>query len=169
MLNPLVPLTTRLVVIVFSGLALGLAASIWSRVDDIPGCKRGSSTYMAIIVDVVAIAYTFYVTYDEYTSKPLGLRSPRAKMRLIFLDLFFIVFDSANLSISFEFLTDPNWACQLNNPRDPNDQCPSDADICRRQRALTGTLLVVLVAWLLTFAISTLRLMERVTRRSGDY
>jgi hypothetical protein len=36
----------------------------------------------------------------QYTSKPLGLRSPSAKARLILLDIFFIVFDSANLSFA---------------------------------------------------------------------
>lgn len=164
MLNALVPLTIRLIVITFSGLALGLAGNIYHRVDRVPGCKRGSSTYMAIIVDVVAIAYSFWITWDEYTSRPLGLRSARSKMRLIFLDLIFIVFDSANLSLAFQFLTDPNWACQ-SFPDDNDDQCPRDVDICSRQKALTATLLIALIAWLMTFSISILRLMERVIGR----
>lgn len=126
---------------------------------------------MALIVDVVAIVYTFYITYDEYTSKPLGLRSHRAKMRLIFLDLLFIVFDSANLSVAFEALTDEQWACRDGAGPNANLQlgtCPLNPPICNRQKALTATLLIALIAWLLTFAISTLRLVEKVAGPSDD-
>lgn len=37
---------------------------------------------MAIVVDAIALVYIIYVTYDEYSGKPLGLRSPKAKIRL---------------------------------------------------------------------------------------
>ncbi|KAF2101811.1 hypothetical protein NA57DRAFT_73251 [Rhizodiscina lignyota] len=161
MMNPFIPLTIRTIVLTFSCLALGLAANIWLRVGRVTDCQPGTAIYLAIIVDVVAILYTFYIMYDEYTSKPLGLRSPRAKMRLIFLDLFFIVFDSANLSLAFQHLTDPGWACQNGNPLD-TDECPQNDTICARQKALSGTLLIALVAWLVTFSISMFRLMERV-------
>jgi hypothetical protein len=155
MMHPMVPLAVRLIVLTFSCLALGLAGSIFHRSDS-AGCQNNSSTWLAVIIDVVAILYTTYITYDEYTSKPLGLRSHNAKMRLIFLDLLFIVFDSANLSLAFQALTDQRWACR--DGEDPDGQnCPFDRDICFRQKALTATLLIALVAWLCTFAISTLR------------
>ncbi|KAF2684160.1 hypothetical protein K458DRAFT_339382 [Lentithecium fluviatile CBS 122367] len=160
--HPMVPLAVRMIVLTFSVLALSLAGSIFHRSDG-KSCVNNSSTYLAVIVDVVAIVYTCYITYDEYTSKPLGLRSHNAKMRLIFLDLAFIVFDSANLSLAFQALTDERWAC-----RDiigiEFSTCPYSRDICVRQKALTATLLVVLVAWIGTFTISTLRLLERVAR-----
>lgn len=160
--HPMVPLAVRMIVLTFSVLALALAGSIFHRSDG-QGCVNNSSTYLAVIVDVVAIVYTCYITYDEYTSKPLGLRSHNAKMRLIFLDLAFIVFDSANLSLAFQALTDERWVC-----RDvigiEVSTCRFSEDICTRQKALTATLLVVLVAWIGTFTISTLRLIERVAR-----
>ena len=153
--HPMVPLGVRMIVLAFSVLALSLAGSIFHRSDG-KTCVNNSSTYLAVIVDVVAIVYTVYITYDEYTSKPLGLRSHNAKMRLIFLDLAFIVFDSANLSLAFQALTDERWAC-----RDiigvELTTCPYSQDICARQKALTATLLVVLLAWIGTFTISTLR------------
>lgn len=155
--HPMVPLGVRMIVLTFSVLALALAGAIFHKSDS-AGCENNSSTWMAILVDVVAIVYTTYITYDEYTSKPLGLRSHNAKMRLIFLDLAFIVFDSANLSLAFQALTDERWAC-----RDTSDRevvlttCPFSQNICVRQKALTATLLIALVAWLVTFAISTLR------------
>lgn len=153
--HPMVPLVVRLIVFIFSTLALGLAGTIFHKSNS-AGCQNNSSTWLALIVDVVAILYTTYITYDEYTSKPLGLRSHNAKMRLIFLDLLFIVFDSANLSLAFQALTDSRWACRDNDQPDLN-YCPFDKDICTRQKALTATLLIVLVAWISTFAISTLR------------
>jgi hypothetical protein len=67
---------------------------------------------MAIVVDVVAIPYILYITWDEYTGKPLGLRSPKAKIRLVLLDLFFIIFESANLALAFAALTDNNGSCK---------------------------------------------------------
>ncbi|KAF2747879.1 hypothetical protein M011DRAFT_467469 [Sporormia fimetaria CBS 119925] len=160
--HPMVPALIRLIVFTFSTLALGLAGSIFNQSKH-AGCDNSSSTWLALIVDCVAIVYTVYITYDEYTSKPLGLRSHNAKMRLIFLDLLFIVFDSANLSLAFQALTDPRWACRDSGQPD-TQHCPFDDAICQRQKALTATLLIALVAWLCTFAISTLRLIERVAR-----
>ncbi|KAL5371760.1 hypothetical protein DPSP01_014022 [Paraphaeosphaeria sporulosa] len=167
MTHPMVPLVVRLIVLTFSVLALALAGSIFHRSDS-RSCKNNSSTWMAVIVDVVAIIYTVYITYDEYTSRPLGLRSHYAKMRLVFLDLAFIVFDSANLSLAFQALTDSRWACMdgtdLADPRNGGSGCPYVKSICTRQKALTATLLIALIAWLTTFAISTMRIIERVAR-----
>ncbi|KAH7351429.1 hypothetical protein BKA66DRAFT_446840 [Pyrenochaeta sp. MPI-SDFR-AT-0127] len=160
--HPMVPAVIRMVVLTFSILALALAGAIYHKSDG-QDCENNSSTWMAIIVDVVAICYTVYITYDEYTSKPLGLRSHNAKMSLIFLDLAFIVFESANLSLAFQALTDEKWAC-----RDSQDStgmsCRYSRAICTRQKALTATLLIALLAWLSTFTISTLRLINRVAR-----
>ena len=153
--HPMVPALVRMIVLTFSILALSLAGAIFHKSDS-ASCENNSSTWMAIIVDVVAIIYTVYITYDEYTSKPLGLRSHNAKMSLIFLDLAFIVFESANLSLAFQALTDDKWACR--EAIDSSAQnCPYTRSICVRQKALTATLLIALLAWLATFSISTLR------------
>ncbi|KAI9842862.1 MAG: hypothetical protein M1837_006883 [Sclerophora amabilis] len=170
--NPIVPLVFRLTIWIFSMIALALGASIfeYSRNNSV---DQRPSTLMAIGFDSIALIYILYITYDEYTGKPLGLRSPAAKMRLILLDLFFIIFNSANLSLAFDALTDVRWSC-TGAPRstDPAvDTSPpvsgialSDFSICQRQKALTGVLLIALVAWLVTFNISVIRLVERVTR-----
>ncbi|KAF1811642.1 hypothetical protein P152DRAFT_47573 [Eremomyces bilateralis CBS 781.70] len=165
MRNPIIPLIIRLTVLTFSTLALGLAGSIY-QLASTTGCEKGSSTWLALILDACAIVYTVGITYDEYSSKPLGLRSHRAKMRLLFLDLFFIVFDSANISLAFAALTDRQWACKEGMRGDLSSlRCPSNGQICARQKALTAVLLVALVAWLSTFAISTLRVLDRVVDR----
>ncbi|KAI9769767.1 MAG: hypothetical protein M1840_003761 [Geoglossum simile] len=156
--NPIIPLVFRLIIWFFSLVALALGGSIFhlSRKE---GFSQRPSTLMAIIVDIIALVYILYITYDEYTGKPLGLRSPKAKMRLILLDLFFIVFDSANLSLAFDALSDVRWSC-----RDTDDATPRGGPLCVRQRALSSVLLVALVAWITTFSISVLRVVERVTR-----
>jgi len=116
---------------------------------------------MAIVVDVVAMPYILYITWDEYTGKPLGLRSPKAKMRLVLLDLFFIIFESANLALAFAALTDQNGSCQAGNNG-------YNYVICNRVKALCGTLMVALLAWGMTFTVSIFRLVERVGGREEN-
>lgn len=148
--SPGIPLVFRTIVWCFSLVALALGSSIHNRANDSEAGRLVSipSPNMAIIVDAIALVYIFYITYDEYSGKPLGLRSAKAKMRLIFLDLFFIVFDSANLSLAFGAVLDSDELCE---------QGQLDSSICQRQRALASVLLIALIAWLLTFSVSVLR------------
>ena len=152
--NPMVPLVIRLTLWSFSLIAMALAISIRNTSLNIR-VREGPSTIMAISIDAVALVYILYITYDEYTGKPLGLRPAKAKMRLIFLDLFFIVFDSANLSLAFESLSNVQGPCregEVNGALSPRDR-----GICTRQTALASVLLIALIAWLMTFSISVLR------------
>lgn len=98
---------------------------------------------MATIVDGIALFYLIAIIYDEYTGKPIGLRSATAKMRLIFLDLFFIVCDSANLSLALMAVAHFDPKCTK----------------CHHGwlKGLAGVLLIALLSWILTFAISVLR------------
>ncbi|KAL6236957.1 hypothetical protein BDW75DRAFT_96160 [Aspergillus navahoensis] len=152
--SPIVPLVIRLTVWSFSLTALALGGSIQRLSSDFPR-PQGPSALMAIIVDAVALIYLVYITWDEYTAKPLGLRSPAAKARLILLDIFFIVFDSANLSLAFGSLSSAEGACtyaEINQTL-----VPKNDNICRRQVALASVLLIALIAWLVTFSVSVLR------------
>lgn len=144
--SPMIPLVIRSIVWGFSMVALALGSSIHRLTVNVRP-RNTTSADMAIAVDAVALVYLLYITYDEYTGKPLGLRSAIAKIRLIFLDLFFIVFDSANLSLAMES-TKHNAI---------NHSCSSNDRICNRQKALASVLLIALIAWLLTFSISVLR------------
>ena len=148
--SPIVPMVIRMIVWFFSATALGLAASLHHLTNNEDNsAKQTASTNMAIVVDAVAMVYLLYITYDEYSGKPLGLRPAKAKMRLIFLDLFYIVFDSANLSLAFQTLSDP--ICTMDHPSN------SEHGICARQKGLASVLLIALIAWLLTFSISVMR------------
>lgn len=109
---------------------------------------------MAIVVDVVAVPYILYITWDEYTGKPLGLRSPKAKIRLVLLDLFFIIFESANLALAFAALTDHDGSCK-NGPKNGSNRI-----VCDRVKALCGILMVALIAWSMTFAVSIFRYVD---------
>lgn len=159
--NAMVPLFVRLTIISFSAASLGLAGSIMQRAHT-NGCTRGASTFMAVIVNAIAILYSFWITYDEYTSKPLGLRPTGAKLRLVFLDLFFIVFNAADLALASAALSDNRWACRsasLGDNAIGSTMCLFNVypRMCSLQKGLTAVLLIALVAWLLTFAISMLR------------
>ncbi len=105
---------------------------------------------MAIFVDVVAMPYIGYITWDEYTGKPLGLRSPKAKIRLVLLDLFFIVCESANLALAFGAVTDQSGSCQ-------DGEGGTDTNICDRLETLAAFLFIALVAWMSTFSVSIFR------------
>lgn len=150
----MVPLIIRMTVWFFSLIALALGGSI-HKLSNEYNRPQGPSTIMAIVVDAIALVYLVWITYDEYTGKPLGLRPAKAKMRLIFLDLIFIVFDSANLSLAFEALSNIAGSCtsaQINQLYDPANEI-----LCGRQKALASVLLIALISWILTFAISVLR------------
>lgn len=77
-------------------------------------------------------------------------------MRLILLDLFFIVFDSANLSLAFEASHQEGFCKQISK-QGPQEVFDREPRLCRRQNALASVLLIALIAWLLTFSISVLR------------
>jgi hypothetical protein len=148
-MHPLVPLVFRITVLTTSAIALGLSASV-HHLSKKYFYAQNPSTTMAIVVDVVGIPYILYITWDEYTGKPLGLRSPKAKIRLVLLDLFFIIFESANLALAFGALTDNDGSCQKGDNGENHI-------ICNRVKALCGILMVALIAWSLTFAVSILR------------
>lgn len=175
--NPFIPLVFRLIVLAFSGASLGIAALLYEgihRVNHDPNpsnqCAPRASTYMAIVVGTCAVPYICYVTWDEYMSKPLGLRSAVAKTLLLLCDLYFIVFAASNLSLAFDALFDHRWACydetfeRVGNTGNVGvpATCPDNPQICNRQRALSGVLVVSLVAWLATFSISVMRVVEKL-------
>ncbi|KAK6537549.1 hypothetical protein TWF694_011731 [Orbilia ellipsospora] len=169
--NPMVPMSCRAIIWIVSLIALSLSASIFvlSARNNTPQLP---STLLAIIVDAVALVYIIYITYDEYSGKPLGLRSPKAKIRLIMFDLVFIIFDSANLSLAFDTLYDVQQSCSalpgkgMNTSADPGPFI-TNQPICTRQRALASFLFLALCAWVSTFTVSIFRLVERVSRTNG--
>ncbi|GAB7332507.1 hypothetical protein MBLNU13_g04299t2 [Cladosporium sp. NU13] len=174
--NPFIPLIFRIIVLAFSGASLGISARMFEKIhavntDNDPDnqCAPRASTYMAIVVGCVAIPYTLYVTWDEYMSKPLGLRSAVAKTSLLLCDLYFIVFSASNLSLAFDALFDRRWACYEDHSIPVGSEqfripatCPDNPSICYRQKALGGVLFISLVAWLSTFSISVMRVVEKL-------
>lgn len=181
MRNPFIPLGFRLLVITFAAIAMGLGASIWHENRIISECiaqpqgrrsrfcgglvgqggvvySRDPSALMTIIVDAVSIIYSIYITYDEYFSKPLGLRSPAAKLRLVLLDLFFIVFQAATISLVFNSLHVAYGPCKFGQGSLRYER------VCTRANALSAMLLISLLAWMMTFSVSILRYVYREAR-----
>ena len=161
--NPFIPLVLRLVVTAFTLAALGLGGRVYHQTAALDrasptGCKQRASTSMDLGVNAVAVPYIAYVTWDEYTSKPLGLRSATAKTSLLLLDMYFIIFYGSDLSLAFDALTDSRWACFQGQYQ----TCPHNPPICESQSALTAVLLVALVAWVVTFIVSVLRVVKKL-------
>jgi hypothetical protein len=145
-------------VLVTSVIALGIAASV-HHLSNSYSYAQSPSTTMAIAVDVVAIPYTLYMIWDEYTGKPLGLRSPKAKIRLVLLDLFFIIFEASNLTLAFDALSDDTGSCKMGNNG-------YNGIICHRQRTLCAIIILALFGWGLTFAVSIFRYVLNHPRES---
>jgi hypothetical protein len=145
-------LVFRVFILFNSLIALALGAGIFQQPYK-EQCHRDGSTYLAIVVDAVAIPYTVYIAYDEFFSKPIGLRKPSSKLRLLLLDLFFIVFEGSNVALAFEALSDDSFACSAKSV------CAREKT-CDMQKGMVAVLMVALVAWLLTFVMSLTRLMN---------
>ncbi|ODV86429.1 hypothetical protein CANARDRAFT_189928, partial [[Candida] arabinofermentans NRRL YB-2248] len=160
MSNSYIPLFFRAFTLLLTCVALGLACRIMilsNRLDTEDHVSQQPSTIMAITVQSVAIVYLLYISFDEFTSKPLGLRDPRAKIRLILYDLLFIIFSSANLALSFNTLYDSRWVCR------GSIQGHLIGSMCEKQRSLSAFLFLILVVWCITFTISVVRVVQMVT------
>ncbi len=166
--HPLGPLTCRLIVLSTSIMALALAAAIFRReqlgslgsfsdlvnassntnVTDLWMTERQqerTQIIVAIVVDIVAVPYIGYITVDDYTGKPLGLRRPQSRIRLILTDLFFVIFKSASTALGFE-------AMIFFNTEDSQGLL----------RALGAFELIGLISWALTLTINIFREVERL-------
>lgn len=108
-----------------------------------------TSPLMAVIIDSVAIVYLFYITWDEYKGLPLGLRSGKAKILVLLFDLVFIVLSSVNATLAFESISRFDPDCL---------HLEGLQKMKWKQDFLASTLLIALLAWLMTFAVSVLRL-----------
>ncbi|KAG4028889.1 hypothetical protein MFRU_018g00020 [Monilinia fructicola] len=157
LMNAYVPLIFRLIVLITSIIALSIAGSV-HHLSNKYSYSQSPSTTMAIVVDVIAIPYTLYITWDEYTGKPLGLRAPKAKIRLVLLDLFFIILEASNLTLAFDAISDSNGSCKVGNTG-------YNGIVCHRAKALCAIITIALIAWGMTFAVSIFRLVERVGGR----
>lgn len=150
----LAPLLFRLSVMVTSILALGIAARIHKIEDvDTEDSAEETQSIVAVAVDCVAIPYLGYMIWDEYTGKPLGLRSVVSKISLILLDLFFIIFKSASTALAFESLVYHNLA---------------HAAVRDLSGALAAFMLLGLILWTMNFAVNIFRTVERLGGGEDD-
>lgn len=163
------PLVLRMCIGIFSAIALGLAIRVYqnshTRIEKLnTNVGQKPSTIMAICVNTIAIVYIIYIAQDEFMGRPLGLRDPLSKLRLILLDLLFIIFSSANLALAFNTLFDKTWVCRRDGgPTTTDGERVTLSYICRKQRALSSFLFVMVVLWVMTFTISLVRVVEKVS------
>ncbi|CAG9937260.1 unnamed protein product [Clonostachys rosea f. rosea IK726] len=156
MRHPFSPLLFRLIVMVTSILALGVAGRIFYLVEhsDNKRTPERSQAVMAIVVDCVALPYIAYMIWDEYTGKPLGLRSVVSKVSLILLDLFFIIFKSASTALAFSTL--------IFHGSSNNDGARALG------KALAAFMLMALISWTINFIINIFRTVGRLGRSDDE-
>ncbi|KAI1253397.1 hypothetical protein MGN70_005605 [Eutypa lata] len=152
--HPIAPLIFRLIVLITTLSALVVAVNMFKREQDpdISTTYETSQSTIAIIIDSVAIPYIVYMTWDEYTGKPLGLRRPAQKVSLTLLDVIFIAFKSASTALAFEALVYHTG----------KSSTVEEATNKRLAKALAALMLVGLISWILNFTISVFRLAEKL-------
>lgn len=146
--HSLSPLVFRLTVIITSMLALAVSARIY-KLETSRGKSGAEQTQsvVAVVVDCVAIPYSSYMIWDEYTGKPIGLRSAYSKLSLILLDLFFIIFKSASTALAFEALVYHNVSVR---------------SIAQLAEVLAAFMLIGLVSWTMNLTVNVFRTVERL-------
>lgn len=148
--HSLVPLAFRLAVMLTSIISLVISGQMIRLLRNSADKNTEiGQAIVAVAVDSVAIPYIAFMIKDEYMGKPLGLRAASAKIGLILLDLFFIVFKSASTALAFEVLIH-------HNIRDSNPT------VRQFSKGLTAFMLLGLVAWISTFIINIFRAVERL-------
>ncbi|KAK0629647.1 hypothetical protein B0T17DRAFT_615397 [Bombardia bombarda] len=147
--HPLVPLAFRLIVLLTSTVALALSVRIFEieRGESNNNSSERTQAIVAIVVDSLAIPYIGYMTWDEYTGKPLGLRLATEKISLVLMDLFFIIFKSASTALAFEALVYHN---------------SKEREVRQYSQALAAFQTVGLISWTLTFTVNVFRLVEKL-------
>lgn len=152
--HPIAPLIFRLTVLITTLSALVVAVNMFKREKDplITTTYETSQSTIAIIIDSVAIPYIVYMTWDEYTGKPLGLRQPGQKVSLTLLDVIFIAFKSASTALAFEALVYHTG----------KSSTVEETTNKRLAQALAALMLVGLISWILNFTISVFRLAEKL-------
>lgn len=134
------PVLLRSIVFTFSAIGIALAGTLL-RLYSGPGQTLKSSPIIAVIINGTALPYLIWQMADEVRGQPLGLRSPSSKMFRILTDLWFIVFESANVALAFDAVRENAESNYFQNI----------------QLALSCVILVSLIAWLGAFAISIFR------------
>jgi hypothetical protein len=168
--NPLIPLLLRVLIVIFSACALGMACTIYQQSrEGYDGIKidQQASTIMCIVVSTFVIVYLIYIAHDEYNGKPVGLRNPLEKVNYVLFDTVFMIFSSANLTLAFNTLFDDRWVCRpLRDAVSTAKQAvPVITSICRRERAMTSFLFITICLWILVFTLAVTRIIARVTPR----
>lgn len=137
-----------------STVALAIAIRMFQQETKVfgDGSERTQSIF-AIVVDCVSIPFNGYMIWDEYTGKPLGLRSATSKMSLILLDLFFIIFKSACTALAFEHVVYHQFG---------------DQDILGLSEGLASVMLLGLVAWTANLTVNIFRVVERLGGREEE-
>ncbi|KAI9887233.1 MAG: hypothetical protein M1823_000981 [Watsoniomyces obsoletus] len=150
--NPFLPLLLRFALWGLSWAALVLGLMLFFRSRGSAVMTTMESGIFSIVISSTAIIYLVFITYDEFSSKPLGLRPVSVKLRLVLLDQFYIVTMAANLTASAESL-----GALYHHQHDEHR---------RQQVALVVVLAVTLALWLFTFVMTTFRLVTKVAREN---
>ncbi|CAN8102988.1 unnamed protein product [Discula destructiva] len=152
--HPLVPALLRFSVLVLSIASLAFSASLYKTygTSEMTADVLKSQWIVAIVVDCLLSPYVIYMTWDEYSSPQLGLRSSMCKAALTLLDLVFIIFKAASATLAFDSLS------EIGTP----------AAEMTKMKALASFLILGLVGWIMNFTVNVFRLVKRLGPQDRD-
>jgi len=159
--NPWVPGLNRLLMWFLSIATLTLGAILIRARKDYEEGICDASPDLLVLLACLAIIYLPYIFFDEYFGKPIGLRKPMSKARLLFFDLSFVIWYTVNVTLSADNAFDRT--ARVENV--VVQRClGSNRGL---DLAVFVTILLSLVSWILTFSITLLRLVVRIGARGG--
>ncbi|KAE8223137.1 hypothetical protein CF319_g3778 [Tilletia indica] len=174
LLNPFAPFAFRMINMSFTTATLAVAIRIHETLRSIGDSSLvGSSPILGIIFAPLTLAHVFTQIYMEYFGKPIGLWSVRSKLFYTLIELVFVCFWSAELSLAFDNLTTSPLECccgasklfRAEEAAEAINQNPERVGyVCRLQSTLAGLSFVSLLAYLIVLSVSLFRIFERLSR-----
>ncbi|EPQ29052.1 uncharacterized protein PFL1_03341 [Pseudozyma flocculosa PF-1] len=171
--NPFVPLLFRFLNISFTTATLAVAIELFQTLHEQQATDAvGSSPVVAIVFAPLTLVHIAFQIWIEYFGRPIGLWTVQSKLFYTIIELIFICFWSAELSLAFDnYFTSTLVCVSFGNPfggsnnRDPQPLLDMSKKpyLCRLQGALIGLVFVSLLAYLIVLTVSLFRIFVRVT------
>ncbi|KAN0060220.1 hypothetical protein ACQY0O_007549 [Thecaphora frezii] len=172
--NPFVPLLIRIVNISFTTATLAVAIKLWRVLHQERATDAvGSSPMVAIVFAPLTLVHIAFQIWLEYFGRPIGLWTVQSKLFYTTIEIIFICFWSAELSLSFDnYFTSTLVCVSFGSPFGGSDHgldpqplldMSRKPYICRLQGVLIGLTFVSLLAYVMVLMVSLFRIFVRVT------
>ncbi|CCE61398.1 hypothetical protein TPHA_0A03210 [Tetrapisispora phaffii CBS 4417] len=122
----------------------------------------------------LAIIYNLYIGYDEFAGKPIGLNNPTSHAVFLMLDLFFIIVENVNLSLSMNYII--NTRHSFNKKDNQLNENFKSIDItiqlliktfCQQEQLLILLTFLLELIWTFTFCIGIIKILDKTNSNTS--